>query len=191
MIKKSEARRDYITFGQLNIITDSRFNWVRFNSWIRSYIISLVSGFGNLEQTSARLYRAPLDFYNLLLPIIGRENAEQVLNYFTIHIGTLEALANAIRTNDTNMVNAATARLYQNAERLAEFFAEINPYYSEEIWKNFLNKNIRMTIDQIFNLMAGNYELDIIIFDRILEQAILMGDYMSRGLFNFLLGNQR
>ena len=35
-------------------------------------------------------------------------------------------------------VDEATVRLYQNADQLAAYLAQINPYWSEEEWKRLL-----------------------------------------------------
>jgi len=161
MIRKNQEEAGYLTYGQLNLITSSRFNWVLLAVWTREYIHSVVDGLDNVKEMGNRLYRVPVDFYNLVLPFIGRINADRLLNLTSLRIITMMNLVNAMKNNDTEAVNANTVRLYQIADELANFVAEINPYWSHAIWQNLFYQNIRMNIDLITSYMSGNHELDI------------------------------
>jgi hypothetical protein len=46
----------------------------------------------------------------------------------------LMTLINAMKNNDVETVNANTKRLYQLADELATFLAQINPYWSQDTW---------------------------------------------------------
>lgn len=43
-----------------------------------------------------------------------------------------------------------------------------------------------LALQESVALMSGNYTLDIDLFDRLINQAILLGDYMANGLVQYL-----
>jgi hypothetical protein len=130
MICKNQEEKNYLTYGQLNLITSSRFNWALLAAWTREYIHSVADGLSNVKEVGDRLYRVPVDFYNLVLTFVGRTNADRVPNITSLRMITLMTLINAMKNNDVETVNANTLGLYQLADELASFLAEINPYWS-------------------------------------------------------------
>jgi hypothetical protein len=186
MIRKNQEEQNYLTYGQLNLITSSRFNWALLAAWTREYIHSVAGGLNNVKDIGDRLYRVPVDFYNLVLPFVGKANADRVLNITSLRQITLMSLITAMKNNDVETVNANTIRLYQLADELAIFLAQINPYWSQETWRSLFYQNIRMNLDLASSYMSGDYERDIALYDELLQHSSVLGDEMARGMFRFL-----
>lgn len=186
MIRKHQEEQNYLTYGQLNLITSSRFNWALLAAWTREYIHSVADGLSNVQEIGDRLYRVPVDFYNLVLPFVGKANADRVLNLTSLRQITLMSLINAMKNNDVETVNANTIRLYQLADELAVFLAQINPYWSQDTWRNLFYQNIRMNLDLASSYLSGNHEKDIAVYDDLLQHSSVLGDEMARGMFRYL-----
>ncbi|HHU18177.1 MAG TPA: hypothetical protein GXZ70_08230 [Clostridiales bacterium] len=126
MIRKNQQEERYLSFGQLNLITSSRFNWALLAAWTREYIHSVTHELRNIKEIGDRLYRVPVDFYNLVIPFVGKANADRVLNLTSLRMIVLMTIINAMKNNDVETVNTSTLRLYQIADELATFLAQIN-----------------------------------------------------------------
>ena len=74
-----------------------------------------------------------------------------------------------------------TRELYANADRISTFFDQF-PRWDKNIWQQFLYSDIRLYLHQITAMMSGNYNEAITMFDRIVSNAIDMGNYMAFGI---------
>ncbi|WP_461372037.1 hypothetical protein, partial [Candidatus Darwinibacter acetoxidans] len=92
----------------------------------REYIHSVTHELRNIKEIGDRLYRVPVDFYNLVIPFVGKANADRVLNLTSLRMIVLMTIINAMKNNDVETVNTSTLRLYQIADELATFLAQIN-----------------------------------------------------------------
>ncbi len=97
MIRKNQQEERYLSFGQLNLITSSRFNWALLAAWTREYIHSVTHELRNIKEIGDRLYRVPVDFYNLVIPFVGKANADRVLNLTSLRMIVLMTIINAMK----------------------------------------------------------------------------------------------
>ena len=171
----------------MNLINEFRTLFLQLAIWTRAYIISTASGFGNVDYVSQRLFNVPLDFMNKLQLIFGTEAAETFLNLLTRHVTLTQALVNAQSDGDIEAVNATVIELYGNADEIAAFLVQINPFWNNIQWRNLLYNYIAMTFEESTSLLAGDYARDIDVFDRISLHSFLLGDYMANGIMQYLL----
>lgn len=186
MIRKNQQNERYLSFGQLNLINSSRFNWALLAAWTREYIHSVSHELSNIKEIGDRLYRVPVDFYNLVLPFVGKTNADRVLNLTSLRMIALMTIINAMKNNDVETVNVNTLRLYQLADELATFLARINPYWSRETWRTLFYHNIKLNLDLVTSHMSEDIEKDIALYDELMQHSAVLGDEMSRGMFLYL-----
>lgn len=176
----------FLTYGQMNIIVNFRDLWRDLATWTKNYMVSLLSGWGGLEQVGARLYEIPLEFYYRLQLVFGAQVTQELVNLLSQHIILMLTLFTAVKANDVEAANSNTALLYSNASILAQYLEAINPFWSELQWKNLLDQYIRMTIDELTALITNQYQRDISIFDSIIFHTVYLGDYMANGLLQYL-----
>ena len=176
-----------ITYGQLNLIKDTRTILIHLVSWMRQYFQSIIMSLTNLEAIRSRLYDVPLEIYHTFLPFFGSIVAERFLNLLTIQISILGILAEAIKNGDQEAVNTNTVRLYGNANELAEFLSQINPYWNQTQWQILINQFLRMSIDQMVAIASGNYDRDVEIYDRLERHTYIIADYVSSGIIQYFL----
>ena len=173
----------YLTFEQFNIICDYRLDWAQLILWLRAYTNSRITNNPDLTAVTNRLYQGvPLSFYNSLQTFYGNVIDQRFSNLLSRFISTSFELTEEMIARNTENVNAITTELYSLSNETASFLASINPYWSKNIWESLLNQTISLLLDGLTNILRGNYELAIQIYDRLLNHAIVMGDYMARGV---------
>ena len=123
---------------------------------------------------------------SLLQLIFGQQSAETFVNLLSTHIVQMEATMMGQKNGNNQAVNDSVKLLYQNADEIATFLSQINPFWFQTQWQNLLYTYISMTFEQTTALLSGDYVRDIQVFDRIQFQTSLIGDYMANGIIQYL-----
>lgn len=176
----------YLPYGQMNLIINFRTLWLNLSMWTRSFLLSSTSGLPNMKAVSDRLYQVPVQLGSILQLIFGQQAAERFINLLSTHIIQMQAAITAQKNGDNQALSNSVDLLYQNANEIAVFLSEINPFWAQAQWENLLYTYISMTFEQSTAMFSGNYSRDIQIFDRIQYQTLLIGDYMANGIIQYL-----
>ncbi|MDD3169746.1 MAG: hypothetical protein PHC91_09855, partial [Eubacteriales bacterium] len=99
-------------------------------------------------------------------------------------------LFQAQMAGDANAAGEYARQLYQNIEQRAAFLAQINPYWELDTWRTLLYTFNNMILEDSTSLLSKQYQQNIMIFDRLLTQSSIIGDYFSAGIFNYLTAAQ-
>lgn len=186
MIKKSQDENQYITYGQMNLINDFRSLWTELVIWLRSYMVSTITGFSDLTAISNRLYHIPDDFKEKFEPFFGVELAGEFEQLYLMFIVHAQTLITALKINDQQAIDTATAALYKAADEMADFLARINPYWNKSQWQNLLYQFLDMAISEVHALLSKEYDTEIEIRARMLKHALMLGDYTAAGVMHYL-----
>lgn len=179
----------YIT-AQMNFIFRARMLWRDLATWLMAYMVSLYGGVGNTEALSNRLYNVPIEYGNILRSYFGEQITGEYMNLIVQYIALLQSFFVAQINNDVNLMNSLTQQIYQNVDTSADFLAKINPYWSKSEWVSLLSAFTSTHIEEARTLLTQNYERNVDIFDRILAQTNIIGDYFSQGLTYYFTLNQ-
>jgi len=185
-IHEHQQNNNCLPYGQVNMIYSTRALWRDLANWTRSYLISIFLGVGYQEAVFLRLYRIPNEFGEFFRFLFGQEIAERHINLLSQHIMILQSVIHSVLAGDQAAVNHNTARLYQNADERAAFLAEINPFWDEIQWKSLFYQYNNLTFQELTTFITQNYDLNINIFDTLLDHALKMGDYYAEGLFKYI-----
>lgn len=170
------------TQREVCLMNQLRKLWEQHVYWTRFFIISTASDLNDLELVTKRLLQNPGDFANLLRTYYGARKAEQFKELFTQHLLIAADLVNAAKGQVKDKADDARSRWYKNADDIARFFANINPFWCEEKWRTMLHSHLEMTEKEAVLYLEGNYASSIKIFESIEEQALKMADYMFCGI---------
>ncbi|QHI71754.1 hypothetical protein [Aminipila terrae] len=170
----------------MNLIFESRIIWRDFANWIRAYLISVYAGFDNQPAVEEKINAVILKNSNILSSVFGEQIAGQYVELTSNFFSIVKSLVDAQRKGDAEAVDEYTKQLYENADQRAAFLSEINPFWLESEWKNFLYQFIQMTIDQSTTLLNKDYEKNIEVYDKILNLTSKMGDYYAQGILDYL-----
>lgn len=186
MIRINQNPNNYITYGQMNLINDFRAHWTELAIWVRSFMVSTITGFSNITSISDRLFRIPSDLGEMFIPYFGDEISEQFQQLLLMYIVHIQTLITAMFNRDQQAIDAAVVELYQNSDEMAEFLESINPYWNKNQWQYQLYQLNEMIIAESVALLSDEFEKELDIRDRMFQHVLMMGDYMARGVIYHL-----
>ncbi len=172
----------YFNLSEVALMNQLRNLWTDHVMWTREFIISTAASLSAIDAVTARLLQNPSDFAELLSMVYGMEVAENFKKLFTEHLLIAADLVNAAKAGDTQKVDEARVKWYNNADEIAKFLSEINPYWSEMLWQKYMYGHLAMTEQEAVARLNGQYEEDVKLFDQIKEEALEMADYMFEGI---------
>lgn len=183
---KNQYQENCIPIGQMNLIFNIRTVWMLFGLWTRAYLFSVATGLGNLDEVAQKLYSIPDDIYGILRLVFGDAAAQNILNFLSMFVISLQTAIIGLKNGDQASVNTSTINLYQISSNLSDYLNQINPFWTDVQWRNLLDNYISLALQESVALIGGNYTRDIELFDRLINQAILLGDYMANGMIQYL-----
>ncbi len=181
MVNISQEGIECYTYDQ--IIEGSRLIevWLNEAVWSRAFILSTVEDLPNLPEVTNRLAQVPAQFYNIFRTYWEDRLAQQFTEYFANRIASKENLLNAMIRNDPNTADNYTRELYANADDLSAFLAQF-PAWSKDDWLSMLYSSISLYLREVESILNANYNMEISIFDNIINHNIDMGNYMAYGI---------
>lgn len=178
----NNRKYDCTNYAQLNLMNGLRKLWEQHVMWTRSFIISVAANLEDLQLVTERLLRNPVDFANVLKIYYGQEKADTFQHLFEEHLKIAATIVTSAKNGDTAAVDENLKKWYDNADQIAYFLTSINPYWDEDEWKDLLYDHLKMTTDMAVARLSEEYAKDILIFEMIEEEALLMADVMSTGM---------
>lgn len=167
----------------MNIIMNSQRLWLQLVFAIRSLMLTVLRDPERTESAANQLYGVVSSFYTYLRFFYGPAAAQQLSNYLTDYITSLwRVFEEIVSTGNDQVSDSNTAALYRNADQVAVFLSGLNVYWSEEQWKSFINQLTQLEIQEALALATKDFNGEYQLYQRIVDLAILMGDYMSRGI---------
>ena len=177
----NDQKRAYIPYGQVNLNNRLRRLWSQLAMWRRDYLITLASNFGDLKLIENRLYNITNDFGNVFESFFGVQAANRLEYYFTVQASILNEIAAAMKSGDNETVNSATKRLYENVDDMAAYLSGLNPYWNEVNLRSLLYNYYRLTLVESVNILSGNLEEAIRIYEDLEDYVLQIADYMTQG----------
>ncbi|MPM06695.1 hypothetical protein SDC9_52998 [bioreactor metagenome] len=169
--------------GQTQKLSEQmRLLWMEHIFWTRLAILSTAFNLPDAGAVTARLLRNPKDFEAALKQYYGAEAAAKFADLLTDHLTIAAELVTAAKAGDTAAATDAERRWYENADEIAAFLGEINPYWSQREWRKMLYDHLSLTKDEAVDILTGNYEGSISVFENIEHQALAMADMMAGGI---------
>ncbi len=184
MWQKNTPMNNYFSPRQLELVNTLRRLWMEHVMWTRSFIISTAANLPDLDAVTKRLLRNPADFAAILSRFYGEPNARKFESLLRDHLLIAAALVNAAKAGDTKTADEQRQKWYANADDIAAFLSEINPFWSRENWQAMLYDHLKMTENEAGQYLTGQYPASIEQYDSIQNQALRMADDMSYGIIN-------
>lgn len=170
----------YLTYEQMNIIDEFQKHILDLAIWRRALVISLKFNLANKEEVFSRLLREPEDSHEIMVTFFGQENADAYLDLMTQQISTYRQLVEALLAKSQKDADAAFKELNNIAINLADFFAGLSSLYTKDQWTTLFQYYEQLLYYEAFAIVTDNYNGEIDLFDRIVEQSYLIADHISR-----------
>lgn len=181
----------HITFEQMNIITNSNKLWMEFAYWVRALIYSTIKDPERQQFIANKLFEGvAAEFYTLFEFYYGTQLAQRFMNLFTNFMTGIWRIAEALKSNAPDQVNAYTAQLYQTVDSLAKFLAQINLYYEEDQWRNLLFQAVKLAIDETTSILSNDFQKEIEVSSSMADLSIMLGNYMAGGIISGSMSGQ-
>lgn len=161
---------------------DMRLAWEQHIYWTRMLLISLAEKLNDQTPTTDRLLRNPGDIASIFNRYYSSSVANLIQQLLTEHLQIGADLITALRDNQHDKANQLTQQWYQNADKMAEAFSSINPYYNEQRIKSMLYRHLDLTTQQVVKRLAGDYQGDIMAFDLVELEVLEMADMFTNGI---------
>ena len=154
--------------------------------WTRQYIVSAATLPGDLPDigpTTDRLLANQTDIGNALKPFYGEAAGNQVTALLRDHILTAARLIAAAKAGDAAETEAASAAWYANAHDIAVALNSLNPRHWPLADRDAMMKDhLDLTLDEAVARLQGRYADDIIAYDLVHDEILLMADMLSEGI---------
>lgn len=164
-----------------SILDKYRELWRAHVLWTKSYITSLITGFGNLAYYNDRMYDNIEAFETELAKHYDNDDTKSYGLLMRNHI--LSKLKFLIDYQKGDMAAAGTDRAewQKNAVLWAERLAQMNPYWDRQVWESLLLEHIQLTEGAIINEVTYRIP-DPEATAMIEEQIAQLADYMANGI---------
>jgi LysM repeat protein len=171
-----------INRAELMLSNSLRMLWSQHVYWTRMVINSIAFELPDLNDVTNRLLRNPKNFETALAVFYGADISAQFAKMLTDHLVIAAELVKAAKAGDQAMAADAEKRWYANADEIANFLGNINPYWSEQEWRRLLYNHLAMTKTEAVDLLTQKFEDSIQIFEKIELEAMEMADLMTLGI---------
>jgi len=172
------------TEAQVNLRDRFRILWEQHDVWTREVINGIVFELPNLEFTTARLLRNPVDMAKEFGRFYGPLVQSRLEELFTEHLVLAAELVVAAKAGDNEAVEDTRRRWYENGDDLARFLSSINPFWSYRRWLELIFHHLDLVEKEAVFLLTERFEENIAIYDEIEEQSLVMADFMAMGIIN-------
>lgn len=159
-----------------------RLLWTQHTIWTRETILSLVFDLPIKEATTERLLQNPVDFGYVLYSFYGDDAASEFSNLLTEHLTLAADIVKDTLEGNTDAAATAENKWFENADEIAAYLGQINPYWSEEEWQSMLYQHLALVKAEAVSLIDGQYEESINVFEELELQALKMADIMALGI---------
>ncbi|MFJ8512501.1 hypothetical protein [Lysinibacillus xylanilyticus] len=180
-----QPQKDYrrcISKAESDFMAMNRILWMEHVNWTRMTIISIVFGLPDLPFVQERLLQNATDLGNCLRPFYGDQIADRYAELIKEHLLIAAQLVTAAAKGDTATADAKEKEWYSNADDIAVFLNQINPYLSvEEVQKMFYT-HLALTKKEAVTMIQKNYQEDIQVFDDIEAEALAMSDMIASAI---------
>ena len=156
--------------------------WAEHVIWTRDYIVAATADHPSAQAVSRRLLRNQEDIGNAIAPYYGADAAGKLTALLKDHILIAVDLVTAAKAGDTAKKDDAARRWQTNAADIATFLSGANPNWPRHTVHDMLNDHLSLTTQEAVARLERRWDDDIVLFDRIFGQAMMMADALADGI---------
>lgn len=170
----------WVSINKVHLLEQMNLVWEQHIMWTRMLLISIAENLKDLNATETRLLRNPGDIANIFKMYYGDDISNQIKKLLTEHLTIGKNLIVALKNKEeTTKLNADW---YRNADKMAEIFSRINPFYPKEEVRRMLYEHLRLTTNEVNARLNGKYAEDINAYDLIQKEILMMSHFFVDGI---------
>lgn len=157
--------------------------WIDHVLWTSNYITSATTaGSEDQKQVLTRLLKNQEDIGNAIKPIYGEKAGNKLTELLKEHIVIAGKIVDAAKRGNSDSVNQLNKEWYRNADEIAAFLSNANPYLKNEDIKNMMYMHLKLVANDLSASLAKDWDARIVSIDDGLTHIILMADTISAGV---------
>lgn len=175
-------QNNWMSINQVNLLKQMRLMWLEHVLWTRLLLISIAGNLDDLESTKARLLENPRDIANIFRMYYGNNVANLIQTLLTEHLAIGYDLIVALKNGNETAAQDLNTAWYKNADKMADAFSSINPFYPKEEVRRMLYEHLRLTTEEVSARLQGNYAEDIRLYDMVQRDVLQMAEFFVNGI---------
>lgn len=172
----------WISINEVELLEKMNLRWQEHILWTRLLLISIAENLNDLEATQTRLLKNPKDIADVFKLYYGNEIGDEIEKLLTEHLAIGKDLIVALKNNNQEYANLLNTKWYLNADKMAEVFSRINPFYPKKEICRMLYEHLRLTTIEVIARLKGDYIGDINAYDMIQNEILKMSRFFVSGI---------
>lgn len=178
----TDSMNNWMSMNQVNLLKQMRLMWLEHVLWTRLLLISIAENLSDLDATKTRLLENPKDLANVFRMYYGNNVANLIQTLLTEHLTIGYDLIVALKNGNETAAQDLNTEWYKNADKMADAFSSINPFYPKEEVRRMLYEHLRLTTEEVSARLQGNYTEDIRLYDMVQRDALQMAEFFVNGI---------
>ncbi|KAA8753311.1 glycosyltransferase [Priestia megaterium] len=179
----AQTQEHRVSQSQVKFENEFRSLWMDHVLWTSNYITSATTaGSEDQKQVLARLLKNQEDIGNAVKPIYGEKAGNKLTDLLKEHIVIAGKIVDAAKTGKKALVNQLNKEWYRNADDIAAFLSQDNPYLKNEDLKKLLYMHLKLVTNDLSASLEKDWEARIVAIDEGVSHIILMADTISAGV---------
>jgi hypothetical protein len=181
-----------ISASELALRNEMRKLWEDHVTWTRMVIVSVAADLPDRQAAVGRLLANQDDLGDAIKPYYGDAAGERLSELLREHIVIAADVLAAAKAGDSDALNAALERWYDNGNEIAAFLNAANPRsWPLEEMRAMLREHLDLTTNEAVARLGGDWDADVRAYDRAHEQVLGMADMLSEGIVDQFPGRFR
>lgn len=172
----------WISRNESNLLEAMNIAWLEHVLWTRLLLISIAENLDDLNETRNRLLENPKTIADIFKTYYGKNIALNIENLLTEHLAIGEKLIFALKDNNQALAKTLNDEWYKNADKMADYFSSINPFYLKEHVRNMLYTHLELTSNEVAARLKKDYSADIKAYDLVQQEALNMSRFFVNGI---------
>jgi hypothetical protein len=179
----AQTQEHRVSQSQVKFENEFRRLWMDHVLWTSNYITSATTaGSEDQKQVLTRLLKNQEDIGNAVKPIYGEKAGNKLTDLLKEHIVIAGKIVDAAKTGKKALVNQLNQEWYRNADDIAAFLSQANPYLKNEDLKKLLYMHLKLVTNDLSASLEKDWEARIVAIDEGVSHIILMADTISAGV---------
>jgi hypothetical protein len=172
-----------VSASELALRSEMRKLWEDHVTWTRMVIVSVAADLPDRQAAVSRLLSNQDDIGDAIKPYYGEAAGERLAELLREHIVIAADVLAAAKAGDSDALNAALERWYDNGNEIAAFLNAANPRnWPLDEMRQMMREHLDLTTAEAVARLSGDWEADVRAYDRAHEQVLMMADMLSDGI---------
>lgn len=156
--------------------------WEQHVAWTRLAIISIVFNLPDVNVTVGRLLQNATHMGLSLEPFYGENAVEKYSTLIKDHLVIAADLVKAAKSGDQNAAATIEKEWYANADEIAKFLNNINPYIDKEELSKVFYEHLALVKAEALAILNKDYEAGVKLYDKIEKEILEIADTITNAI---------